>query len=98
MSRFTRKLRQWTAQVFELPEDMVSDVPRFTLIGNHQLYVENHRGIIHFAHDKLRLALAAGELEIIGRNLIIRGIWPEEVFIEGEIGEVKLHGMEEQTK
>ncbi|MGZ9585016.1 sporulation protein YqfC [Paenibacillus marinisediminis] len=98
MSRFTRKLRQWTAQVFELPQDMVLDVPRFTMIGNQQLFVENHRGIVHFSQERMRLSLAAGELEVLGRNLVIRGIWTEEVFIEGEIAEVKLYGMEERPK
>ena len=96
MSRFTRRLRQWTAQMFELPQDIIFDVPRFTLIGNRQLFVENHRGIVHFSHDSMRLALVTGELEVHGRNLVIRGIWTEEVFIEGEIDEVKLHGMEER--
>lgn len=98
MSRFARKLRQWTAQVFDLPQDLVMDVPRFTMIGNHQLYVENHRGIVHFSQDRMRLALATGELEIIGSNLVIRGIWTEEVFIEGRIDEFKLHRMEEELK
>ncbi|WP_028544931.1 sporulation protein YqfC [Paenibacillus taiwanensis] len=95
MSRFTRKLRQWTAHLFDLPQDMLSNVPRFTMIGNRQLFVENHRGVVHFSSEHMRLSLVTGELEVFGRNLVIRGIWTEEVFIEGSIIEVKVHGMED---
>ncbi|NMM51514.1 sporulation protein YqfC [Paenibacillus aquistagni] len=96
MSRFTRKVRQWTAQLFDLPQEMMLEVPRLSMIGNRQLFIENHRGVIHFSSELMRLALSAGELEVRGQNLVIKGIWTEEVFIEGDILEVKLHGMEGQ--
>ncbi|MBD8496712.1 MULTISPECIES: sporulation protein YqfC [Paenibacillus] len=95
MSRIMRKLNQWTAHLFDLPQDIVSDVPRVSLIGNRKLFVENHRGIVHFSNENMRLSLAKGELEVTGSELVIRGIWTEEICIEGYITEVKVHGMED---
>ncbi|MFC4778521.1 sporulation protein YqfC [Paenibacillus sp. GCM10023252] len=90
MRRLNRKLRKLTADVLDLPQDVVYDLPRITLIGNRQLYIENHRGVIHFSSDRLRLALSKGELEVSGRELVIRTIWTEEVFIEGFIKHIEM--------
>ncbi|THF72778.1 sporulation protein YqfC [Cohnella fermenti] len=90
MPRVVRKLRNWTARFLDLPQDVVQNVPRITMIGGIQLTVENHRGVLHFSPDTLRLAMERGELEITGTELVIRNIGAEEVFVEGTITGVKL--------
>ncbi len=75
--------------MLDLPQDVVFDLPRVTMIGNMQLYVENHRGVLHFSETYLKLALTQGSMEIRGKQLSIRAILSEEVFIEGLIDEVK---------
>lgn len=89
MRRWTRKLTKWTTDMLDLPQDVVFDLPRMTMIGNMQLYVENHRGVLHFSDTYLKLALPHGSVEIRGKELSIRAILTEEVFIEGQIEEVK---------
>ncbi len=83
------KLHKLTANLFDLPKDLVFDLPRMTMIGNVQLYIENHRGVLHFSNERLRLQLAKGELEVLGQELTLRTILPEEVFVEGVIHGVK---------
>ncbi|MBD2844452.1 sporulation protein YqfC [Paenibacillus sp. IB182496] len=90
MRLISRKLRKLTAELLELPQDVVFDLPRLTMIGDRQLYIENHRGVLHFETDRLRLALSKGELEVIGSDLAIRAIWTEEVFIEGVISKIHM--------
>lgn len=90
MNRLKRKLRKMTADILDLPQDVVYDLPRLTMIGDRQLYIENHRGVIHFSSEQLRLALSKGELEVTGNSLVIRTIWTEEVFIEGQITGIAL--------
>ncbi|MDD9268671.1 sporulation protein YqfC [Paenibacillus sp. GCM10023248] len=89
MRRLTRKWNQFTAKILDLPQDVVQDLPRITMIGNVQLYVENHRGVLHFSSENLKLELTKGTLEVLGKNLVIRAILSEEVFIEGLIDNVK---------
>ncbi|NOV03483.1 sporulation protein YqfC [Paenibacillus planticolens] len=89
MRRLTRKWNQFTAKILDLPQDVVQDLPRITMIGNVQLYVENHRGVLHFSSENLKLELTKGTLEVFGKNLVIRAILSEEVFIEGLIDNVK---------
>lgn len=87
--RLTKKLHKLTANILDLPHDVVFDLPRITMIGNMQAYIENHRGVLHFSEEMLRLKLSKGQLEISGQKLVIRAILAEEVFIEGLIHEVK---------
>ncbi|UUZ85508.1 sporulation protein YqfC [Paenibacillus sp. P26] len=89
MRSLTKRFNQWTAKLLDLPQDVVMDLPRMTLIGNMQLYIENHRGVLHFSSDELKLALSKGRLEVYGKRLVIRAIFSEEVFIEGTIQDIK---------
>lgn len=89
MRRMGRRIRRLTARVLDLPEDVVLDLPRITMVGPFQVMIENHRGVIHCSERLLRLALNQGELEIQGENLIIRRIMTEEVFLEGTIHSLK---------
>lgn len=92
LRRLNRKLRRMTANLLDLPQDVIFDLPRITMIGNMQLYIENHRGVIGFSDQLLQLRLSVGNVDIVGRELVIRAIWPEEVFIEGIIQDIRYRG------
>lgn len=85
MRRFARRIRKMTTEMLDLPQDVVFDMPRVTMIGNVKVHIENHRGVRHFSDDRLRLSLGTGEIELTGSDLIIRSIWPDEVIVEGTI-------------
>jgi sporulation protein YqfC len=89
MRRFRKKLNEWTSQVIDLPPDVTLDLPRMTMIGNQRLVIENHRGLIHFSNEHMKLAIHSGVLELHGSELMIRTISTEEISIEGQIDELK---------
>jgi sporulation protein YqfC len=85
MRRWKKAIRNMAVNVLDLPQDLVLDVPRLTLLGNVQLSIENHRGVDLFNSDLLRLKLSDGKLEVAGHDLVIRTILKDEVQIEGTI-------------
>jgi sporulation protein YqfC len=89
MRRIRKKLDQWTARILDIPQDIAMDVPRLTMVGNVQLHIENHRGVLHFSDEYLKLALSHGVLEVHGSKLSIRNIMAEEVMVAGEIRDLK---------
>jgi sporulation protein YqfC len=89
MRRFRKKINHWTAKILDVPPDITMDLPRLTMIGNLQLFIENHRGVLHFSDQYLKLALSKGILEVHGKNLSIRTIMSEEVLVEGTIMDLK---------
>ena len=48
-------LRKWVTKNMELPQDVMMDLPRITMIGHIHIYIENHRGLITFSDKELRL-------------------------------------------
>ncbi|NLY39282.1 MAG: sporulation protein YqfC [Firmicutes bacterium] len=61
------------------------DLPRITMIGNLQLYLENHRGVISYDQNQVRVAAKEGEIIIRGENLQIKNLMAEELVIKGSI-------------
>ncbi len=85
------KNRQWQrlAGVLEIPQDIILDLPRITMLGNQQLLVENHKGIIEYTPSLVRISLNQGELKISGKNLILGNLQIEQILVEGTVEDVK---------
>ncbi len=81
-------VRKLITEVLELPKELVLDLPRITLIGNAQLTVENHRGVILYTDTHIRVAVARGEIVIAGQRLTLRSILPDEIIVDGTINNV----------
>ncbi|MTI70884.1 MAG: sporulation protein YqfC [Firmicutes bacterium] len=77
------------SDILELPKDIMLDLPRITMIGNLQLYIENHKGIIEYNKQRIRINTKDGIIRIIGKNLVIKTIVTEEILITGEIDQVE---------
>ncbi len=80
-----RRLRTLLADLTELPKDIVLDMPRITMVGNVQIYLENHRGIVDFDGGNIRINISSGTIHITGKNLVVRNIMIDEIIIDGDI-------------
>lgn len=75
----------------ELPPEIIYNLPKVTLSGNVQLFVENHRGIIEYSRGKVRIAVNLGELAIWGDELVIGQITREGICLVGKIAGLQYH-------
>jgi len=82
-------IKKGIADLLELPRDIVLDLPKITLLGNLQLYIENHKGIIEYSTSLVRVNTKAGILVVTGSCLTIRTIVVEEIIIVGSIDRVE---------
>lgn len=83
-----RKGLQKLARVFELPEDIITDIARLTLLGNKQLLIENHKGIIEYAPGQIRVKLNDATLVVKGERLSLGNLQTEQILIEGTVEEI----------
>jgi len=83
-------VRQMLAELFDLPKDVVLDLPRITLVGNFQLTVENHRGVALYRREQIVIGCSGGRISISGRDLEIGYIYREEIAIAGHIQRVEI--------
>jgi sporulation protein YqfC len=84
-----RKWRQNLADLLELPREIVLNLPRVIVVGNLQCYLENHRGVIEYTTERVRVAVNGGEIKISGNKLVIRYMANEEIAIDGTIDSVE---------
>ena len=84
--KWRQKVKQILTNTVDLPQDVMMNLPRITMIG--QIHIENHTGLIAFSDKEVRLQVEQGELSIIGENLVIKTILPEEILLEGVIHSV----------
>ncbi|HEX6972258.1 MAG TPA: sporulation protein YqfC [Limnochordia bacterium] len=87
-----RRLLEGLAGRLELPGEVLLDLPKVTLIGELQVLIENHRGVIEYTAERVRVATARGELAVVGRRLRIGSIFESELVIEGRIAGIELKG------
>jgi len=80
-----KKWQETVADFFELPRELLFNLPRVTLIGNVHFYLENYGGVIEYNEEIVRLKVKEGEIIIKGKDLSIKNFFAEEIFIEGKI-------------
>lgn len=80
-----KSLRLRLSDALELPPDVVLNLPRITLVGSIQLAVENHRGIVLYTPEQIKLSLPEGVLAVEGKNLSIRNLYSVDLIVDGEI-------------
>ena len=85
-----RGLLERTAQVFDLPADAVAGVPRVELIGDRELRMENHRGILAYGEEEIRISGGVFTIRVCGQELQLRTMNPLELLITGRIEGIQL--------
>jgi sporulation protein YqfC len=88
MKKKSYKIKETLSNALELPKDLILDVAKVTLIGSNNITVENHKGILEYNEDQIRVNTCNGILTIIGSKLNISSILQEEITITGEINSV----------
>ena len=77
------------AELFDLPADVVAGLPRMELIGNRQLYLEHHTGILAYTQELIDANTPAGVLRVRGDGLTLLALTGEELRIGGRIDAVE---------
>lgn len=68
-----------------LPKDMLLGASILTMTGNHELWIENYKGIIEYTAQCIVLQAKTGRISISGCGLIIDYYTNEDMKIIGNI-------------
>ena len=77
------------SEIFELPKDIVMDLPKISVIGNIQVIISNHKGIIEYSKEILRINTNSGIIKITGSEMYLRTILTEEIIVAGIIDKIE---------
>jgi sporulation protein YqfC len=84
-SDYKKKIKRQVSDFLEIPGDVMLDLPKIVLVGNIKIFIENHRGIIEYTTEKVRVNVMEDEVAITGENLLLRNVLPDELCVEGKI-------------
>ena len=92
MERKPRRLRflERTAEMFDLPADGIAGVPRLELVGDGELRVENHKGILAYGREEIHISGGIYPIKISGQDLELRAMTGIELLITGKIAQIVL--------
>ena len=79
-----------TADVFDLPADAVAGLPKLELVGDKELRVENHRGILAYGPEEIHVSGGAFLIKIAGEGLELRAMTGLELLVTGRIAQITL--------
>lgn len=89
MGKRSYKIREKISNTFELPKDIVLDVSKIIIIGTGQVTVENHKGIVEYSEELIRINTGNCIMKLSGKKLAIKTILQEEITITGEITNIE---------
>ncbi len=90
-NNFTKRLKHKFSDFLEIPSDVMLDLPKIVLVGDIQVFIENHRGIVEYTSEVVRVIVGEGEIGIMGQGLSIRNISGDEIIVEGKIKSLSIN-------
>ncbi len=90
MKKNIKNVKYNISEVLELPIDIIMDLPKLTLIGNIQVSILNHKGIVEYTETSIRVNTKSGIFKITGESLEIKTILSEEIIIIGLISNIEI--------
>ena len=78
-------LLEKTAEVFDLPGDVVAGLPRIEITGSRELRMENHKGILAYGDEEILISGGKLVVRVRGSALELKSMNPAELLITGQI-------------
>ncbi len=85
MSRNNKQTATKIIQGLDLPKDLFLGLPNISLVGNTEVYISNHRGILSYDEEMTNVLVKDYQIQIRGRNLSIFAYTKDDLTIRGFI-------------
>lgn len=89
MNKNLNKMKKSFADILDYPKDAVLNIPRITILGNLEIIITNHKGIVEYSPTTIRINSWIGTLKITGENLFIDEISKEDIHLKGKIANIE---------
>lgn len=83
-------LLERTAQALDLPADVLAGLPRVELVGDREVRMENHRGILAYGEQEIHVSGGSFVIKVQGEGLKLRAMTGLELLITGHISAIQI--------
>ena len=84
MEEKLNKGREILVDKFDLPAEIVMDIPKIIITGNKEIIIENHKGISNFEKNLIKVNSKVGNINIEGSDFEILYIGGSTISITGK--------------
>ena len=72
-------------EFLEIPKEIVSGIPKITLLGCEEMYIENYVGILEYEDFFIRINTKIGNININGFNLKLDEMNEDNLKVTGKV-------------
>ncbi len=90
--KLSGRLREKFSDSFVLPEELTQERAELYLSGRQRLRLDNHRGIVEYGAERIRISVLGGEICVEGKSLTIDAADPQTLLLLGEIARISIDG------
>lgn len=78
-------LLEKASAALDLPQDLLGGLPRIELLGDRELRMENHKGILAYGSEEIHISGGKLVVRVWGSSLELRAMDPAQLSITGQI-------------
>lgn len=83
MEHIFKNSKNKIAKKFDMPAEALLDIPKFIVIADNEVTVENHKGILSFKEDEIKLNTSLGVVTIKGKDFEILYLSQNTITLSG---------------
>lgn len=72
-----------------LPKEVISKIPKLTVTGFDEIFIENFKGILEYEDYYARIKTNIGIISINGFNLKLNQMTEDDILVTGKIGSIE---------
>ena len=91
-NRKSRKINE----ILELPEEVVSNKPKFTIVGFEELLIENYKAILEYEDFYIKINTHIGAININGFNLRLKEMTGDDIMVTGKIDSIDFESITDE--
>ncbi len=75
-------------KLFDIPEELSSDIPKVTIVGFNRMLIENYKSVLDYQDFFIRVKMKTGLININGFELLMNEMTKDDLIITGNIESV----------
>lgn len=73
------------AERLDLPNEALSGAVKLTAVGDRRLLIENHRGLLEYGSEQIRVSTGRGQIVLRGSELRMSAMNQTELLVSGRL-------------
>lgn len=84
--------------VLELPQEVISNKPKITIIGFNEMLIENYKSILEYEDFYIKINTYIGVININGFNLRLKEMTDDDIMVIGNIDSIDFESITDEEE